>query len=119
MTENINVGNGDFVTMARIVNGNTQVLDNGLKKLTDGCLKAFNIVDDNIDMLEKRLDRHTKALKYASKGLRWAGLGLLCCNFGMFLVDRKVQKLEKRVKELEDKQVVDDFMKDEDLDCLK
>ena len=119
MTENIQVANGDFVTLAKVVNGNTVSLDNELKAVVKACSETFKLVDDNIGTLDKRVTAHNKALKHAGKALKWFGFSLMIGNLTMFMLDRKVKNLEEKVKKLEDKQVVDDFMKDEDLDCLK
>ena len=110
MVENIQVRDGDMVTMARIVNSNTKNLDSRIKGLTNDCNRVFGLIDQDVTKLEKRVRFNNKQIGR-----------LALCVFGLDLIligqMIRMRNLEKKIAQLEeenDKKIVDDFMKDEE-----
>ena len=110
MVENIQVRDGDMVTMARIVNGNTMNLDSRIKSLATDCNRVFGLVGEDMTKLEKRVKVNNKQIGR-----------LALCVFGLDLIligqMIRMKNLEKKIAKLEeenDKKIVDDFMKDEE-----
>ena len=108
--ENVNVQSGDFVSLVKVVNNNSEILDSRTQSIEKGCKAAFNLVEKDIKYLNDRVNAHSKSLKYAGKSLKWFGLGMMMSSITMWMLDKRVSRLEKKVKELEDEKVVDDFM---------
>lgn len=110
MVENIQVRDGDMVTMARIVNSNTKNLDSRIKSLATDCNRVFGLVGEDMTKLEKRVKLNDKQVGR-----------IALCVFGLDLILLgqmiRMKNLEKKIAKLEeenDKKIVDDFMKDEE-----
>ena len=114
MTENIQIQNGDIITLARVMNENTTSLD----KKVDSMFKQSNFIFNDID---NRLTVNEKTIRANGKSISRLALSILLVNGGVvLLINHKLKKIESRVKSVEDQILVDKFFgkKDEE-DSLK
>lgn len=107
MMENIQIQNGDMVSLARVVNENTSNLDKRIEGVVKQCNFVFNDVDERLLKLEKRTALNAKTLGKI-------GFAILLLDGVLLLNDRRIKKLNERIKGLEDQILVDKFFKKED-----
>lgn len=107
MVNNVQIQNGDMVSMAKIVNENTKNLDSRIKYLTDETNRVFGLVEKDIQTLEKRG-------RINAKGIRNSFLCIVALDVIILSQMFRLNKLEKELKELQDEKTVDNFMKDWD-----
>ena len=108
MVEGINVTNGDFMTIAKIVDHNSRQLDKGLESMRKDVQNVVVAIDKDVTTLfknQKRLQKNAGKL----------ALAVLLLDAAVILQHIRINKLEKQVKKLQDDKIVDDFFfKDED-----
>lgn len=112
MIENMNVQNGDMMTLVRVMNENTSTLD----KRVENMFQQSNIIFNDID---ERLFKIEKKTKINSKTIGKIGLAVLLIDGFLILTDRRIKKISERVKSLEDQVLVDKFFKKDEEDSLK
>jgi len=107
MVNNVQIQNGDMVSMAKIVNENTKNLDSRIKYLAKETNRVFGLVEKDVLTLEKRG-------KINAKGIRNSFLCIVVLDVIILSQMFRLNKLEKELKELQDEKTVDNFMKDWD-----
>lgn len=105
MIEERMIHNGDMISMAKIVNGNTVTLNNRVSNLKDN-LRSLGKCHNNY---VKHNDRTVKFLTITSIGL----------GIALYFQNKEISKLRKQVKKIEDQQVYDNFMREEAENDLK
>jgi hypothetical protein len=91
----------------------------------NGLAEFAHYYNKNTDMILDKIDRNLDETKRNFFRLRSRvdkkvcrnTIGVLLIGAGVLLLNKKVEKLEKRIQELEDKQVVEDFYKDDSFDA--
>lgn len=123
MINNVEIANGDMITMAKVVNENTVALDKKLNQLikeTDMCLSH---IDDRINNVvtssNKSFDKVVKNLKNCRKGLFCCALGGLLVNLVVGAHTKELGSIERRLRALEDEKTKKDFYGSDDEDSLK
>ena len=110
MVEGINVTNGDFMTIAKIVDNNSRQLDKNVESLKRDVQNVVVAIDKDVTTLYK----NQKNLAKSIKALGWCVL--LLDGIALFQHTR-IKALEKKVKKLEDEKIEEDFFfKDSDED---
>lgn len=113
MVENIQVRDGDMITMVKVVNENTKSLDSRISNLVNDCNRVFGLIGEDVTKVEKRV-------KINRKGIVRLGCVVLGLDIAILTLMARIKKLEKDVAKLQDEKLVNDFMKDEeDPDFLK
>ena len=107
MVNNVQIQNGDMVSMAKIVNENTKNLDSRIKYLTEETNRVFGLVEKDVKALEKRA-------RVNAKGVRNSFLCIVALDVIILSQMFRLNKLEKELKQLQDEKTVDNFMKDWD-----
>lgn len=110
MVEGINVTNGDFMTIAKIVDNNSRQLDKNVESLKKDVINVTMAIDKDVTTLYK----NQKNLAKSIKALGW---WVLLVDGVALLQHFRIKALEKKVKKLEDEKIEEDFFfKDSDED---
>ena len=107
MVNNVQIQNGDMVSMAKIVNENTRNLDSRIKNLANETNRVFGLVEKDVRSLEKRA-------RFNAKGIRNSFLCIVALDVIILSQMIRLNKLERDLKQLQDEKTVDNFMKDWD-----
>lgn len=105
MTSMIEIQNGDMIGMAKVVNGNTVMLD-----------KRITAAEKNIKELGKC---HNGYVKHSSKSIKRLCFAGMLTAIGGIVLAKEIGKLEKKVKKLEDQMVYNEYMREDAGDDCK
>lgn len=123
MINNVEIANGDMVTMAKIVNENTVNLDKKLNQLikeTDWCMSDIdNRINNVVNTSNKSFDKMFKNLKHCRNGLLCCALSGLLVNLVVAAHIKELGSIERRLRALEDEKTKKDFYGSDDEDSLK
>ena len=107
MVENIQIQNGDMITLARVMDYNTRATDRKVTNVIKGCNRAFNEIEDELNAANRRI-------KITNKRINLLCFGMFCLDGAILFQHLHVKLLERKIKKLEDDKVVSDFMKKEE-----